>query len=207
MNTRVYRSIPRSTAAGFTLVELLAVIGIIAILISLLLPAVVRARTQAVRTACGGRLHDIGNQFQAYLSDSQNKLPRINVLPSWKDATNPALSAPSLVELLATYHRGATSVFRCDADHITVPVTYTLDAAGAAATTYFDRDQSSYQYNATLAASYAGQQLQQTPAFKQGRSSALYIVTEYEPFHGKAGEKGSTNYLFADGSVDDLGNR
>ena len=53
---------------GFSLVELLVVIGILGVLVSLLLPAVQRARESARRTQCGSNLHSMGMALTAYES-------------------------------------------------------------------------------------------------------------------------------------------
>lgn len=61
----------RASDRAFTLVELLVVIGIIAILVSLLLPAMNRARAQARATACMSNLHQLGLGLNMYANDNK----------------------------------------------------------------------------------------------------------------------------------------
>lgn len=61
--------------SGFTLVELLVVIGIIALLIGILLPSLSRARESANALKCAANLRSVGQGFSIYLSANKGTFP------------------------------------------------------------------------------------------------------------------------------------
>ena len=70
-----WRRTVRAAHGGFTLVELLVVIGIIAILIAVLLPAVSRARGLAQSMACLNNLRQLQTCWLMYANDHNGTLP------------------------------------------------------------------------------------------------------------------------------------
>jgi prepilin-type N-terminal cleavage/methylation domain-containing protein len=62
---------------GFTLVELLVVIGIIALLISILLPSLGKAQAAAKLIACSSNMRQIGQYMWMYANDNKGSLPPI----------------------------------------------------------------------------------------------------------------------------------
>jgi prepilin-type N-terminal cleavage/methylation domain-containing protein/prepilin-type processing-associated H-X9-DG protein len=64
---------------AFTLIELLVVVAVIAILISVLLPALSGARQSAVATRCAGTLRDLGIGTIQYRFENDDELPQIRV--------------------------------------------------------------------------------------------------------------------------------
>ncbi len=98
----------RTGRLGFTLVELLTVIAIIALLAAVLFPVFSTARSKGRDANCLSNLHQIGLALKAYGTDWGEKFPLANNRPSTD-------GPPGLPTVLSPYARNSR-IFRCPAD-------------------------------------------------------------------------------------------
>ena len=96
---------PRRKISGFTLVELLVVIGIIALLISILLPSLNKARAAANEVKCKANLRQMGQAMQMYTNEWKFYPGCRNIDGRGQYAVWPTR--------LRQYMKGGNAVFRC----------------------------------------------------------------------------------------------
>jgi prepilin-type N-terminal cleavage/methylation domain-containing protein len=163
----------KKLGAGFTLIELLVVIAIIAILASLLLPALAKAKEQAMRTNCMNNFKQIGIANAMYLNDNEEYMP----YPGWSSGTiglpnwaytrlrngTPALDAADKSQLW-TYH-SSSNVLKCSMDYIVKQRTHRMFKAREQQVTSYIMNGAFCDYTKNL-----------------GRKPGMtYKVTEFEP--------------------------
>jgi prepilin-type N-terminal cleavage/methylation domain-containing protein/prepilin-type processing-associated H-X9-DG protein len=118
---------------GFTLVELLVVIGIIALLMALLMPALSRAREDSRRVKCLSNLKSIGQGLYTYAQTYRDRLPNGN----FRGSANPDKGDQVLVQFAQDYE--TPGVFYCPSDNDSQPQKITnnyVSMADSARTSY-----------------------------------------------------------------------
>jgi prepilin-type N-terminal cleavage/methylation domain-containing protein len=116
-----------SRRPAFTLVELLVTLGIIAILISILLPTLSKVREQSRRTVCLSNVAQITKAALLYASDNRNTLPEAGTanhpdaylspravgLPAWSYVAPDTYVLPSICQSLWKYLGNNNKVWQC----------------------------------------------------------------------------------------------
>jgi prepilin-type N-terminal cleavage/methylation domain-containing protein/prepilin-type processing-associated H-X9-DG protein len=95
---------------GFTLIELLVVISIISLLISILLPALSKARQASMTTVCKSNLHQLGVVQHLYVDMFDG-----GFVPTWDDVARPLLGWQNIMENTGLLSRN-NDVFLCPAE-------------------------------------------------------------------------------------------
>ena len=158
--------------------ELLVVVAIIALLMSILAPALGKARATARRAACRSQLRGVGMAMRMYVNDNDDTMPVAAQLPSQEP------NLPCITDVLLPYLKNRKAM-RCPADR---------------QENYFENEGSSYEYPHFL----RGRRVDATFLGKKWGEANIPVLFDFGPFHNRPGEPGAINFLFGDGHVGDL---
>ena len=123
MKTNMTKLVEVKRGAAFTLLELLVVIGIIAILAALLLPVLSAAKKRAAQATCINDLNQLGLGLHMYIDDSNGTFPGMASQHSgfqaadwiyWRtnDPAHPVQKSPIVIALA----NASSTLFRCPLD-------------------------------------------------------------------------------------------